>query len=271
MQWHDSQGRLTATCSEWLVDSYNLFGAGKLAGFVISFLNAIIKNTVIKTVKAHKSHSISEETNVIMVIVFFAQLFNTGVIIVLKNANFRDFEVPLLNMMFASGHESDFNQIWYEKVGQAITATMIFTIWFPLLETVFKILISHLERLWDRKFTSDPFMTQQESIQNYVDLYSGPSYEFHSRYSEMLLSIAITFMFGTALPVLFPIALVHFIVTMISQRLLVIYYYKEPPSFDETMTLRCVLLSRWSAIWGLALAFWQLGNRQIFDNVLFPV
>ena len=72
MQWHDSQGRLTATCREWLVDSYNLFGAGKLAGFVISLLNAIIKNTVIKTVKAHKSHSISEETNVIMVIVFFA-------------------------------------------------------------------------------------------------------------------------------------------------------------------------------------------------------
>ena len=91
MQWPDSQGRLTATCSEWLTDSYNLFGAGKLAGFMISALNAIIKNIVIKTVKQHKFHSISQETNVIMVIVFFAQLFNTGVIIVLQNANFRDF------------------------------------------------------------------------------------------------------------------------------------------------------------------------------------
>ena len=54
-------------------------------------------------------------------------------------------------------------------------------------------------------------------------------------------------------------------------RLLIIYYYKEPPMYDEAMTLKCYLIFRWSALIGLAISFWQLGNRQIFDNVVFPL
>jgi len=222
------------------MDSYGLFGAGWLAGFMISLLNSILKVAVEKTVKSLKLHTVSEEANLSMLLIFFAQLINTVAFAVLKNANFRDFESPILDSLFSTGHESDFNQSWYEKVGQDIIAVMIWNIWFPLFETFVSYLQSHLYRLLDRNLTSNPLITQQESILDYVELYSGPEFDLQACYSAMLLTISITFIFGAAMPILFPIALIHFTVTTVSQRLLVIYYYKEPPSFDEKMTLRCV-------------------------------
>lgn len=79
------------------------------AGFVISFVNSIVKVAVKKTVKNVKLHTISGEANLNMQLIFFAQFFNTVVFAVLRNANFRDFESPVLNFLFSSGHESDFN------------------------------------------------------------------------------------------------------------------------------------------------------------------
>ena len=78
-------------------------------------------------------------------------------------------------------------------------------------------------------------------------------------------------MYGAVLPVLFSIALVNFISVYVLERFLVIYYFKEPPAYDETMTMLCILCSRFIVLAGLALSFWQLGNRQIFDNILFRI
>ena len=102
-------------------------------------------------------------------------------------------------------------------------------------------------------------------------MYSGPEYEFHYRYSNVLLSVTMTFLYGGALPILYPIACFNFVFVWIYERILVIFYYREPPSYDETMTLRCILFCRIAAVAGLAVSFWQLGNRQMFDNVLFPI
>lgn len=133
---------------------------------------------------------------------------------------------------------------------------MIFSAFFPLVELAIELISHEVEKFMDRGYTFNKFKTEQKSIYGYVNLYSGPNYDFHFRYSNLLLSVAITFMYGNALPILYPIAAINLFIMSIMDHLLVIFYYKEPPSYDETMTLRCFLLCRWSAMIGLAISFW---------------
>ncbi len=58
-----------------------------------------------------------------------------------------------------------------------------------------------------------------------MNLYSGPEYLIHYKYSSILNIVFITFMFGAGMPILFPIALTSFITLYVVERLLVAYSY----------------------------------------------
>lgn len=73
------------------------------------------------------------------------------------------------------------------------------------------------------------------------------------------------------MPPLYGIACVAFIILYINERLLVCYYYREPPAFDEKMTQLTLDLTKWVPFIMLPMAFWQLGNRQIFETVISEI
>lgn len=58
-EWPDSQGRLTATCFEWVSESWVLYAISKLTGVVISFTNYLIKKVLISSIRNHRFQSIS--------------------------------------------------------------------------------------------------------------------------------------------------------------------------------------------------------------------
>ena len=105
-------------------------------------------------------------------------------------------------------------------------------------------------------------------MQAYIDLYAGPEYLIHYRYATILLNIFVAFFYGSGMPYLYLCAVVAFAVLYINERLLVCYYYREPPAFDEKMTLMTLELSKYVPLIMLPLTFWMLGNRQIFDNIV---
>jgi len=69
------------------------------------------------------------------------------------------------------------------------------------------------------------------------------------------------------MPPLYAIACLAFVILYINERLLVCYYYREPPAFDEKMTMLTLELVKWIPFIMLPMAFWQLGNRQIYENI----
>lgn len=87
-------------------------------------------------------------------------------------------------------------------------------------------------RRLDRGFGKDIFKTKKKSIQQYVDMYSGPEFMIHFRFSSLMNTTFVTMMYGTALPILFPISLLAFVILYTLERCLVFYYYKQPPVFD---------------------------------------
>ena len=103
---------------------------------------------------------------------------------------------------------------------------------YPLLEWLFYSSIERFMRCRDRSWTYDERKSQQVNFKGYVDLYSGAFFYINFRYSALLTLSGLAFLYGTTMPILYPIALAAFIVLWVLDRILIAYYYREPPSYS---------------------------------------
>lgn len=92
----------------------------------------------------------------------------------------------------------------------------------------------------------------------------------HFRYSTILNIVFICSMYGTAMPLVFPIALLAFVILYISERLQIFYFYKQPPAFDEKLTMNTLRMLLYSPLVFISFTYWYLSNNQIFANIVFP-
>ena len=196
-----------------------------VTSIVINGINFIMRFAMIALISNMKEDTNSAMTRSIMVGIFIAQFFNTGFVLLLVNANLSETHIPILNELL-QGQYTDFNSDWYRDVGITITKTMMINSIVPFFEVMAFWGMRMAFRMLDRKFTSDTYSSKKKSIQQYVDLYSGPEYLIHFRYSAILNTVFVTLMYGTALPMLFPIALFTFAVLYVIEKYMVYYVYK---------------------------------------------
>ena len=78
--------------------------------------------------------------------------------------------------------------------------------------------------------------------------------------------VAISFVYGYALPILFPITLIALINQYLTDKILLAYYYKKPPSYDQKITKFAIKILKFPVFMGIVLMTYLSGNRQIFNN-----
>jgi hypothetical protein len=182
----------------------------------------------------------------------------------LVQANLQDYNIPVVKTVF-DGPFTDFLPLWYVGVGYKIVQTMIVSAIFPFVEfgiAYFKLFVF---RVLDRGLTSkDSYKTKKTNMQTYIDIYSGPEYLIHFKYSGILNVTFVTMMYGIGQPVLFPIAVVSYFILFSIERVLIAYFYQMPPSFDDRMTKNALNILRWAAVFYLVFGYWQLSNQVIF-------
>ena len=89
----------------------------------------------------------------------------------------------------------------------------------------------------------------------------------HFKYSNVLNLVFVTLTHGVALPILFPISLFGICNNYFTERILLAYYYKQPPLLDNKLNTRALLFLRYAGpMMMLSMAYWYLGNRQMFYN-----
>jgi hypothetical protein len=236
-------------------------------------VNFVLRIILVDLIKSLRLRTVTAETNYTMVSIFVGQFVNTAVLLTLNSANFKDIDGGNgpLSWIFMVGNLTDFDVDWYRSVGAIIMKTMFMTALWPLIEFVMFYSIMNFSRCLDRGFSSDTFITGMPTVQAYIDLYAGPEYLIHYRYSTILLNIGVAFLYGTGMPYLYVCALLAFIILYLNERLLVCYYYREPPAFDEKMTLMVLDLVKYVPLMMLPFVFWMLGNRQIFDDKVYEI
>ena len=152
------------------------------------------------------------------------QFLNTGILLLLVQANLSE-HVPQLNSIF-NGPFTDFLPLWYVGVGYKIVQTMIINAIFPFVEFGIAFTKLWVFRTLDRGlFTKDTYYTKKTNMQTYIDIYSGPEYLIHFKYSGILNVTFVTLMYGIGQPVLFPIAVISYFILYSIERVLIAYFY----------------------------------------------
>ena len=145
--------------------------------------------------------------------------------------------------------------------------TMIINAIFPFVEFGIAFTKLWVFRTLDRGlFTKDTYYTKKTNMQTYIDIYSGPEYLIHFKYSGILNVTFVTLMYGIGQPVLFPIAVISYFILYSIERVLIAYFYQLPPTFDEKMTKNALSIIRWAALFYMFFGYWQLSNQSIFHN-----
>ena len=88
----------------------------------------------------------------------------------------------------------------------------------------------------------------------------------HFKYAGMLNVIFVTFTYGMAIPVLFPLAFVFFTVSSVVERLALAYSYRKPPMFDDQLNSAALRYLKVAPLFMMVFGYWCLGNNQIFGD-----
>ena len=166
-------------------------------------------------------------------VTFYVQFFNSALLLLFINADMS--EQPFA-FGLKGGSLSDFGYGWYRGPGNVIVGAMFFNLYYPLLEAAIYWAIRAQGRCRDRGCRFSGRTTKQTSIQAYMNVYSGPVYFMHYKYSSIMTNVFITFMYGYGMPILFPVACASFIVLYVVEKWLLFYGYKLPPMYDERLS-----------------------------------
>ena len=73
-------------------------------------------------------------------------------------------------------------------------------------------------------------------------------------------------MYGLGIPLLFPLAALSFLITLIGERIQCAYFVKLPPAMGDTLTATTISALNFSPILLLFNGYWMISNKQIFEN-----
>lgn len=102
------------------------------------------------------------------------------------------------------------------------------------------------------------------SVQTYIDLHAGPEFQIQWRYGAILFQTSVALFYGTGLPVLYLIAILGCSIQYVLDRLMVCYFYKEPPTYDDRITNVAAEILQVLAVLSLVGSWFQLKNEDIF-------
>ena len=164
------------------------------------------------------------------------------------------------------GNDTDFNRNWFTSQGDTIVASMVFNTWFPIAMECANYSQRLSFRMLDWFSKDSDKKTAKTNIQQYINLYSGPKYLLHYRYSTMLNVVFITMMFGAGMPILFPIAAVSLTCFLNLEKFMLYYVFQQPPAYDERLNNAVLHILDKGPVFLLAFGYWLLTNLQLVEN-----
>ena len=189
-------------------------------------------------------------------ITFIVQFFNSAFLMTMASANLS--EQPL-DFGLTGGSFPDFNAMWFRSVGDILVGSMIFNVYYPIIEVGMYWGLRVLFRCIDRGCTLNG-RTRSTSIQGYINLYEGPVYFMHFKYSSILTIVYITFLYGFGMPVLFPIAVCSFCVLYLVEKFMLFYGYVVPPMYDERLSNSVLDKLQAAPLLYLAFGYWTASS-----------
>lgn len=234
----------------------------------ITIINMIIRDISIVFIQFIGFHTETQQTAAIFILIAVATFFNTAILMLLTNANT---QYTFLRWLPLDGSMTDLDLNWYTDIGDSLIWTMLINSVYVILGffmqlamvIVFRSLDKGCKNFWTCKETDE---TKCKTIQAYVNTYAGPVHLMHFKYATAINTIYTCFMYGLALPLMFPIGALTFINIYVVEKLCVAYWYQKPPMYGPALNASALELMRWAPVVYFAFGYWIMGNKQIFNN-----
>lgn len=200
-------------CRQYLLSTLitNYYGIlTSLSNFVINVIIMLFAESLIFAIGLHHKNT---ERVVVNVVLFFCLILNSMVLPLLLQANFStDYPDSLVDHLFsAGGRNSDFNSTWYDDISSQLTLTLILLSLMPLvlvyIEAIHqRVTVAILKRSYARHTNN-----RSDNIK-FLELKSGPEYNFATKAASLNCVIFMTVSLGTAFPFFYGIALFAIVV-----------------------------------------------------------
>lgn len=172
---------------------------------IIVVVNTILKLVITKLVNWIGIDTVSKQMGIITKAVFMAQFFNTGIIILIVNANMIEHEPKEIFGVFR-GPYADYTPIWFIEVGMKIIVTYFVQGLLPFIKLGTVVIKSSLKIYYDTKFTGNRYKTRQSTMQKYKLVYDQGQFPIHLHFSEALNIVFLAMTYGLGMPIMFPMA-----------------------------------------------------------------
>ena len=120
---------------------------------------------------------------------------------------------------FFNGPFKDYTPDWYIEVGLVVLQTMVINACMPIVNALKGFLVPVAKQKLDSSFTDDQYRTKCTSLAKYKEIYGGDEYLIHFKYSDVLVIVYVSCMYGLGIPLLFPIGALNLGITYISERI----------------------------------------------------
>ena len=257
-------------CESYVSDASNVYFLTTALSYLLIGINYILRTVCIMMVDWIGYPTETERLSKTTTVTFIVQYFNSAFLLLMVNANMS--EQPI-TFWLTTGAMPDFNSAWFRSVGDIIVAAMVFNIYYPIIEILGYAGLRFLYRLLDRgccycrkeKPDGSP-NTKSTSIQGYINLWQGPMYFMHFKYSSILTITYITMMYGFGMPVLFPIALASFVVLYLVEKYALFYVHVTPPMYDERLSNDVLNKLQFAPLLYLIFGYWMASSQQLISN-----
>ena len=284
IEGRDYRGKI---CKGYLVSEMVITFGYILIPIIIEIINLIVKIFIHVSSRILKFENKTYEEWVVFLLEFLLTFFDSTLLILLINANFEGTGIFLPSF---DGHYTDFSCGWYLHVAPIFLFSMFLKMIIPLIKfisiyTIRKLLILFDKRgsCWQaikgrpadeikvKKPTSTDVFTSKEHNNEYVDLHSGTNFKISSPFAKVMWMVFMWFMFGLGQPIMFPWTLIFIAAMYCFNKLLVVYWFRKPPKFNDSLAQIFVSCIKYGALLYCAFSFWVLTNRQMFDNEVHPI
>ena len=251
----------------YFIDSYLSYLILNSLGILIIIVNVIMKQAILAIVTWVGFRTQSQLSKSLTIASFATRFVNTAIILLVRKSSISGYSFPYFGAFIDSIYY-DFDPDWYREIGSSIVIANLFNSISPVVDFCVDYSTKNLFRIIDKRTISwDKYTTNCKTIQQYVNLYGGSEYKFYYMYSYIISMTWITFMFGSGLPILYPIYLFSLLVLWGTDRMLLAYYYyyKQPPMFDDKLSNSSVDLCRYAILLQMFFGYNMLNNNQIFN------
>lgn len=104
-------------------------------------------------------------------------------------------------------------------------------------------------------------MTKTNNVLDYVEIHSGSEHLLFDKYSMTMTFVLVTMLYGFGIPILFPITLAALCMCYFVDKLVIFFYHRSPPMYDDTLNMNSVYYLKWGALMYLASAYWMMSNK----------